>query len=86
MAQQRLRPGPWKLVAGGSDQTCQIDYETFDIPASTTVEFEVQHMGLYDDTDLTAYRNPVTTFVQTGNVGQGMAIPIKEAPKKKISK
>lgn len=84
MAQQRLRPGPWKLVAGGSDQTCQIDYETFDIPANGTVEFEVQHMGLFDDTALTAYRNPVTTFTQTGNVGQGTVVPIKKEPKKVV--
>ena len=72
MAQQRLRPGPWRLVEGGTaSRVIQIDYEKFDIPQSATVEFEVKKMGLYDDTSLTAYRNPVTTFTPTSNVGSG---------------
>ena len=70
MAQQRLRPGPWKLVNnGGTVQEIQIDYEHFDVAANSTVEFEVGDVGLYDDTNLTAFRNPVQTFTQTTNTG-----------------
>jgi len=68
MAQQRLRPGPWKLVdsgAGSVTQTIQIDYEKFDIADGGTVEFEIQHMGLYDDTTISAFRNPVSTVQST---------------------
>lgn len=72
MAQQRLRPGPWKLVNSDASnpKEIEIDYDKFDIPPSGTVEFEVSHMGLYDDTNLIAYRNPVQTVVSTSNVGQ----------------
>lgn len=71
MAQQRLRPGPWKIVNSDSSNAkeIQIDYDIFDVPPSGTVEFEVSQMGLYDDTNLTAYRNPVQTVVSTSNVG-----------------
>lgn len=70
MATQRLRPGPWKLVNGaGTVQEIQIDYEKFDVAGNSTVEFEVGDIGLYDDTNLTAFRNPVQTFTQTTNVG-----------------
>ena len=70
MAQQRLRPGPWKLVSSsGTAQEIQIDFEKFDISPNATVEFEVGNVGLYDDTSLTAFRNPVQTFTQTTNTG-----------------
>lgn len=70
MAQQRLRPGPWKLTeTGTADRVIQIDYEKFDLPQSATVEFEVKQMALFDDTSIKFYRNPVTTFTPTGNVG-----------------
>ena len=76
MATQRLRPGPWKLVysSTASPITIEIDYEKFQIPPAVTgtrnsVEFEVNHMGLYDDTNIIAYRNPVNTVVNVGNVG-----------------
>lgn len=81
MATQRLRPGPWKLVdsgAGSVTQTIQIDYEKFEIADGGTVEFEVQQMGLYDDTTITAFRNPVNTVVSVGNVG-GVEKPIKKS-------
>lgn len=70
MAQQRLRPGPWKIIENNTaDREIQIDYEKFEVPRNTTVEFEVTQMGLYDDTSLTAYRNPVSTVTSTTNVG-----------------
>ena len=72
MATQRLRPGSWKLVdsgAGSVTQTIQIDYEKFDIADGGTVEFEVAKMGLYDDTTITAFRNPVSTVQSTTSTG-----------------
>jgi hypothetical protein len=72
MAQQRLRPGSWKLVdsgAGSVTQTIQIDYEKFDLADGGTVEFEVAQMGLYDDTTITAFRNPVATVQSTTSTG-----------------
>jgi len=72
MATARLRPGPWKLVDDGTGsltREIQIDYEKFDVPNGATVEFEVAQMGVYDDTYLTAYRNPVSTVVSVGNTG-----------------
>lgn len=83
MAQQRLRPGPWKLVnSGGTVQEIQIDYEHFDVAGNATVEFEVGDIGLYDDTNLTAFRNPVQTFTQTTNVGG--SISATPPPSKKV--
>lgn len=73
MAQARLRPGPWKLVdsgAGSTTQTFQIDYEKFEIADGGTVEFEVSRMGLYDDTTITAFRNPVSTVQSTTSTGR----------------
>jgi len=72
MAQQRLRPGSWKLVdsgAGSVTQTIQIDYEKFDLADGGTVEFEVAQMGLYDDATITAFRNPVATVQSTTSTG-----------------
>jgi hypothetical protein len=72
MAQQRLRPGSWKLVdsgAGTATQTIQIDYEKFDLADGGTAEFEVAKMGLYDDTTITAFRNPVATVQSTTSTG-----------------
>ena len=55
MAQQRLRPGPWKLTeTGTADRVIQIDYEKFDLPQSDTVEFEVKQMGSHPDGALIA--------------------------------
>ena len=71
MAQQRLRPGPWKIEnSAGTTKEIRIDYELFEIAGNGSVEFEVGKMGLYDDTSLTAYRNPVQTVVNTSNVGK----------------
>lgn len=82
MATQRLRPGPWKIInGGGTVQELQIDYEKFDVAPNGTVEFEVGIVGQYDDTNLTAFRNPVQTFTQTSNVGasvKAVAIPTKK--------
>lgn len=78
MAQQRLRPGSWKLVDSGTGsltQTIQIDYEKFDIADGGTVEFEVSQMGLYDDTTITAFRNPVSTVQSTTSTGKPMSSP-----------
>lgn len=73
MAQQRLRPGPWKLVEDNTaNREIQIDYEKFTVAKNTTVEFEVSIMGLYDDTSLTAYRNPVSTVTAVSNVGSSV--------------
>ena len=74
MATVRLRPGPWKIVNSDSSNAkeIQIDYEFFDVPPSGTVEFEIGKMGLFDNTNLTAYRNPVSTVVSTGNLGQSL--------------
>lgn len=73
MANVRLRPGPWKIVhdgTGSDNPEIQIDYEKFQVVNGSTVEFEVTQMGLYDDGDnMTSYRNPVTTFTPTSNVG-----------------
>lgn len=70
MAQQRLRPGPWKLVnTSGNTIEIQIDYEKFEIAGSATVDFEIKTMGLFDDTSLKIYRNPVTTFQSTSSTG-----------------
>ena len=83
MAQQRLRPGPWKLVNGsGSVEEIQIDYEKFDVAPNATVEFEIGSIGLYDDTNLTPYRNPVQTFTQTTNVGSSVGVEMKADLKK----
>lgn len=85
MAQQRLRPGPWKLVSSsGATQEIQIDYEKFDVAANATVEFEVGNVGLYDDTNLTAFRNPVQTFTQTNNVGSSVSAVSVSKVKKKV--
>jgi len=73
MAQQRLRPGPWKLVDDGTgalNREIQIDYEKFDVPNGGTAEFEIMKMGLYDDTYLTAFRNPVSTIQSTTSTGE----------------
>jgi len=70
MAQQRLRPGPWKLVSTGTGyEDIQIDYEQFQIEPTGTVEFECRKMALYDDVKVTAYRNPVATVVSVSNTG-----------------
>jgi hypothetical protein len=76
MAQQRLRPGPWKLIYAGTGSSIeiQIDYQKFQIPPAVTgtrdsVEFEVEHMALYDDANIVAYRNPVKPLTITRNVG-----------------
>jgi len=85
MAQQRLRPGSWKLVdsgAGSVTQIIQIDYEKFDIADGGTVEFEVAQMGLYDDTTITAFRNPVATVQSTTSTG-GSAKPMASSYYKK---
>lgn len=82
MANVRLRPGPWKLIhdgTGSANPTIQIDYEKFQVANGSTVEFEVSHMGLFDDGDnMTAFRNPVATVVSTTNVG-GTVGPTKVA-------
>jgi hypothetical protein len=76
MAQQRLRPGSWKLISSGTaTEDIQIDYEKFQVPPGTTVEFEVQHMALYSDVKLIAYRNPVTTVQSTTSTGIGSSAP-----------
>jgi hypothetical protein len=82
MAIQRLRPGPWKLVYSATSAAIeiQIDYEKFSIPPAIagtrdSVEFEIQHMGLYDDANIVAYRNPVKTVVSVGSTG-GTTEPI----------
>ena len=76
MAQQRLRPGSWKLVYSSTSApiTIQIDYEKFEIPPAISgtrdsVEFDIEHMGLYDDANIVAYRNPVKPLTITRNVG-----------------
>tara|TARA_X000000368_G_C22438725_1_gene453717 strand:+ start:114 stop:374 length:261 start_codon:yes stop_codon:yes gene_type:complete len=85
MAQQRLRPGPWKLVnSSGTTQEIQIDYEKFDVAGNATVEFEVGDIGLYDDTNLSPFRNPVQTFTQTTNVGVGASVSTISKTKKKV--
>ena len=74
MAQVRLRPGPWQLIDDGTGdltRTIQIDYEKFEVPNGGTVEFEIAQMGLFDDTYLTAYRNPVATIQNTTSTGVG---------------
>jgi hypothetical protein len=77
MAQRRLRPGTWRLVeTGTAERVIQIDYEKFSIPVSGTLEFEVKHMGLYDDASLKEYRNPPTTVVNTTNVGDTLGVEI----------
>ena len=84
MAQQRLRPGPWRLVDDGTGaltREIQIDYEKFDVANGGTVEFEIQQMGLYDDQYLTAYRNPVSTVQSTTSTGNE---PVKESVKKVV--
>jgi len=76
MAQQRLRPGSWRLVYSSTSDpiTIQIDYQKFEIPPAITgtrneVEFDVELMALYDDANIVAYRNPVKPFTITKNVG-----------------
>lgn len=76
MSQQRLRPGPWKLIysATGAPVEIQIDYEKFEIAPAVvgtrdSVEFDVEHMALYDDANIVAYRNPVKPLTITRNVG-----------------
>lgn len=79
MAQQRLRPGPWQIVddgTGSDTRVIQIDYEKFDVPNGGTVDFEVTHMGLYDDTYMTAYRNPVSTVQSTTSTSNILQAPI----------
>ena len=67
---QRLRPGSWKLVnSGGASVEFQIDWETFDCNANSEVDFMVEKMGYYDETQLTAYRNPVNVTTNVSNVG-----------------
>lgn len=70
MAQQRLRPGPWRLVSTSTAvENIEIDYEKFEIGPTGTVEFEIQQMGLYSDVKVTAYRNPVATVQSTSSTG-----------------
>ena len=50
--------------------TIDVDYEKFNVANGSTVEFEVQQMGIYDDGDnITSYRNPVSTVVSTTSTG-----------------
>lgn len=87
MAIQRLRPGPWKIINGaGTAQEIQIDYEKFDVSPNGTVEFEIGIVGQYDDTNLTAFRNPVQTFTQTTNVGKSVSVKKQVQTKKKAIK
>ena len=76
MAQQRLRPGSWKLIYSSTSApiTIQIDYQKFEIPPAVTgtrneIEFDVELMALYDDANIIAYRNPVKPLTITRNVG-----------------
>jgi hypothetical protein len=82
MANARLRPGPWKLVYSSTSApiTIEIDYEKFDIPPAVSgtrneIEFEVKHMGVYDDANIVAYRNPVKTVVSTTSTGGPISKP-----------
>ena len=46
------------------------------MPNGGTVDFEVTHMGLYDDTYMTAYRNPVSTVQSTTSTSNILQAPI----------
>jgi hypothetical protein len=71
MANQRLRPGTWSIVnSGATTEKFRIDWEPFEITAGGTVEFMVENMALYNDTNLTAYRNPVKTTTLVTNLGE----------------
>jgi hypothetical protein len=90
MAQQRLRPGSWKLIYASTSApiTIQIDYEKFEIPPAVSgtrneVEFDVEQMGLYDDANIIAYRNPVKPLTITKNVGGKDPMPSPYFKKRK---
>ena len=72
MAQQRLRPGTWKLTEDNTaNDKVQVDWNWFEIPRNTSIKIEVQNMGLYDDAHVEALRVPPEPTTTTGNVGQG---------------
>lgn len=85
MARQYLRPGPWKIVnSSGSTQELRIDNDVFEIAGNSTSEFDCAISCTFDDTNLTAYRNPVAPVVsttQTGGVTNSSAFGVKTKPK-----
>ena len=49
-----------------------------------TLEFDVRKMGLYDDTNLTAYRTPPTPQTIVNNVGDVGVEKVSKAPNLKL--
>lgn len=85
-----LRPGPWKMVyVGSSTKEIKIDNEVFEIPpgntTAQTVEFEARLSCTGDDTNLSIYRNPVSTVVSTNNTGGSLGNPDNEKLKEQLS-
>ncbi len=85
MARQYLRPGPWKIVNSSSSvQELRIDNDIFEIPGNGTSEFDCAISCTFDDTSLTAYRNPVAPVVsttQTGGITPSSSFGVKTKPK-----
>lgn len=70
MAIKLLRPGPWKLVSSsGLTEKVRIDYEVFQIPAGGSIEFQVERMASFDDTNMVEYRTPASPQTIVSNTG-----------------
>lgn len=70
MANRRLRPGPWTLINSNSaDERFRLDWVEMIVPASSSVDFDVQNLAIYDDTHLTERRFPPPPRTPVTNVG-----------------
>ncbi len=88
MAQQFLRPGPWKLTNSDSNPVnIKIDNEVFTIGGSSSVEFDCSISCSFDDTNITFLRNPVAPVVsttQTGGITPSSSFGVKTKSKLEV--
>ena len=81
MATQRLRPGTWSLVKSATAaEKIKIDDDVFTMQSGQTLDFAVNKMATYDDTNITAYRTPPSPQALVSNVGSGAVEKVSKAP------
>tara|TARA_B110000014_G_C19714043_1_gene373414 strand:+ start:235 stop:468 length:234 start_codon:yes stop_codon:yes gene_type:complete len=70
MAEKRLRPGTYKATEDNtSNDKIQIDWNWFDIPRNSSIEFDVKNIAIYDDGHVTVFRIPPSPQTLVSNVG-----------------
>lgn len=85
MATQRLRPGTWQLVkTATSAEKIKIDDDVFTMQSGQTIDFAVNKMATYDDTNITAYRTPPPPQAIVSNVGSNAVEKVSKAPYLKL--